>query len=396
MTTPEIFDDQTDFSLVLGGPLFQLMRRAHLSGNGLELSRRRTIAIASLAWLPLMVLSVIDGQAFSGGSKIPFLYDIESHIRFLIALPILIAAEPIVHARIRPAVKKFVQRRIVLPEEIPKFHAIIDSAMRLRNSIAIEVGLLILVYTLGLWVWRSQVASGTTSWYATSDGAHLYLTLAGYWYVFVSIPAFQFVLLRWYFRFFIWSQFLWRVAKLNLRLIATHPDRAAGLGFLGGSSYAFGPILFAQGALLSALIANRVLYEGQDLMSFKREAVGLIVFFLSIVLTPLFVFTPSLARAKRQGLHDYGQLASCYVHEFASKWIEGGASDKEQLLGNDDIQSLADLGNSFAVVQETRIVPFNLKDMARLAAATAAPLVPLGLLIFSVEELVTQLAKILM
>ena len=30
-----------DFSLVLGGPLFQLFRRAHLSGDALELMHRR-------------------------------------------------------------------------------------------------------------------------------------------------------------------------------------------------------------------------------------------------------------------------------------------------------------------------------------------------------------------
>ena len=37
-----------DFSLVLGGPLFQLLRRSHLSGNALELVRRRVIVISLL------------------------------------------------------------------------------------------------------------------------------------------------------------------------------------------------------------------------------------------------------------------------------------------------------------------------------------------------------------
>src|SRR5664279_1124262 len=81
-----------------------------------------------------------------------------------------------------------------------------------------------------------------------------------YWYEIVSIPIFQFVLLRWYLRFFIWFQFLWQVSKLDLHLIPTHPDRAGGLAFLGKSSYAFSPILFAQGALLAGVIASRVLY----------------------------------------------------------------------------------------------------------------------------------------
>lgn len=395
MTSPTISEHDPNFSLVLGGPLFQLYRRAHLSGDALELAHRRVLVLAVVAWLPLLLLSVMGKHALGGTLKVPFLYDIEAHVRFLIALPILIAAEPIVHSRIRPAVKRFLERGIIIPEDVPRFDAAIDSAMRLRNSLIVEVAILVLVYTFGLWASLSQIVPEITTWYATSEGSQWHFTVAGYWYVFVSIPIFQFILLRWYFRLFIWFQFLWRVSKLKLRLIATHPDRAGGIGFLGASSYAFGPILFAQGALLAGLIAVRVLYEGQNLMAFKLDAGGLVAFFVMFVLGPLMVFTPHLARAKRQGLRDYGQLASRYVQGFEEKWIPEGQSSEGELLGSGDIQSLADLGNSFTVVQEMRLVPFGLKDAGRLAVATSAPLIPLGLTIFSLEELVSRLIKIL-
>ena len=392
---PESKNEPPDFSLVLGGPLFQLLRKTRLSGDGLELARRRVLVISTITWLPLLLLSLIDGQALTG-VRIPFLYDIEAHIRFLLALPILIAAELIVHSRIRPAAKRFLERRIVVGDNIPEFHRAIESAMRVRNSLAVEVTLLILVYPLGLWVWRTQIATGVPSWYSMGQGSPWDFTLAGYWYAFVSIPIFQFILLRWYLRLFIWFWFLWRVSRLNLRLFATHPDRAAGLGFLGTSSYAFGPILFAQGTMLAGLIANRILYDGQQIVAFKMEVIGLVVFFMLFILSPLLVFAPHLARAKRRGMRDYGKLASLYVDEFDAKWIRGSASGGEQLLGNGDIQSLADLGNSFSVISDTRLAPFGLKDLARLAAATAAPLLPLGLTVFSLEEVVTRLIKILL
>ena len=395
MSKPEILDDHPDFSLVLGGPLFQLYRRARLSGAALELAHRRMIVLTVVAWLPLLLLSVIGKHALGDTVKVPFLYDIEAHVRFLIALPILVAAELMVHSRIRPAVKRFVERGIIVPEDMPRLHAAIDSAMRLRNSLIVEVALLVLVYTFGLWVSLSQVAPELTTWYATSEGSQWHLTLAGYWYAFVSIPIFQFILLRWYLRLFIWFKFLWRVSKLNLRLIATHPDRAAGLGFLGHLSYAFGPILFAQGTLLAGLIADRILFAGQNLNDFKLDMGGLVVFFVLFILSPLIVFTPHLARAKRQGLRDYGRLASRYVQEFEGKWVDGDAPQGEEFIGSADIQSLADLGNSYKVIQEMRVVPFGLKDATRLAAATAAPLLPLALTIFSLEELVTRLIKIL-
>lgn len=389
-----ILQESPDFSLVLGGPLFQLLRRAHLSGGLLELLHRRIIVITMIAWLPLLILSSLGGHALGGGVTLAFLRDIETQIRFLIALPVLIFAELIVHLRLRPVVQNFVKRNIVVAEEMPKFHAAIDSATRWRNSIPLELGLVIFVLTVGHWLWRSQGALGTSSWYAIPEGAHLHLTPAGYWFAFVGIPIFQFMLLRWYLRLLIWFRFLWQVSRLNLHFITTHPDRAAGLAFLGKSSYAFGPVLFAQGAMLAGLIASRVLYGGESLLSFKMEAVGLIGFFLLFILGPLTMFSPQLARAKRKGLADYGMLASRYVEGFEKKWVLGSASPHDELLGAADIQSLADLGNSYAVVREMSPVPFGLQDMTRLAAATAAPLVPLGLTIFSLEELLMRLIKV--
>src|SRR5271154_2537245 len=91
-----------DFSLVLGGPLFHLYRRMHLSLDGLELLRRRMLVITLFAWLPLLFLSVLDGHSLGGAIKIPFLYDVEAQVRFLIALPLLIILEVIVHRRIDP------------------------------------------------------------------------------------------------------------------------------------------------------------------------------------------------------------------------------------------------------------------------------------------------------
>jgi len=118
-----------DFSLVLGGPLFQLLRKAHLEGNALELLHRRIFTFITLTWFPLLVLSML-GMSAAGGARISFFRDIEVHARFLLALPILIGAELLVHSRIRAAVRSFVEWRIVLPEDMPRFHRAIESAVR--------------------------------------------------------------------------------------------------------------------------------------------------------------------------------------------------------------------------------------------------------------------------
>src|SRR5512142_478573 len=101
------FREPQDFSLVLGGPLFQILRRAHLSGDALDLLRQRILVISLLAWFPLLVLSVVGGQVLGGSAAVPFLMDVEVHVRFLVALPLLIIAELIVHERMRPVVRQF-------------------------------------------------------------------------------------------------------------------------------------------------------------------------------------------------------------------------------------------------------------------------------------------------
>ena len=105
------------------------------------------------------------------------------------------------------------------------------------------------------------------------------------------------------------------------------------------------------------------------------------------------MFTRTMVLARRKGLADYGLLAQRYVESFDQKWVRGG-SPSEELLGTGDIQSLADLGNSYQVVREMRVVPFGLQDVSRLALATAAPLTPLLLTIFSLEELLIRIFKV--
>ena len=396
MSKPTKFKMPDDFSRILGGPLYQLFIRAKINTDTLGLLKRRVLVISLLTWLPLLLLSVWTGDVAGGASKVPFFYDVDVHARFLLALPLLLVAELVVHQRIRRVVKQFVERGIVPTQARPEFEAIIGSAMRLRNSMVIEILLIVLVWTGGHYLWSSQVTLETATWYASVvDGQHRF-SPAGYWYAYISIPIFQFMLLRWYFRIFIWARFLWQVSRMDLHLVPTHPDRAAGLGFLGGSAAAFMPLLLSQGVLLAGQIANRIFYADQTLLNFKPEIVAVVIFLLLLVLGPLCVFAPRLAQVKRQGLLEYGALASRYVDGFDQKWLRGGAPLDEQLMGSGDIQSLNDLAGSFEVVQSMRPFPFGKTVVLQTAIAALLPVLPLALTMISLEDIVKRLLGILL
>jgi hypothetical protein len=385
-----------DFSLVLGGPLFQFFIRARINTDTLGLLNRRVLIISLFAWLPLLLLSVWAGDAIGGASKVPFFYDVDVHVRFLVALPLLLVAELMVHQRIRLIVKQFIERGIVPPQTRLQFEALIGSAMRLRNSKLIEAFLIVLVWTVGHYLWSSQIALETVTWYAGIENGQHRLSPAGYWFAYISIPIFQFLLLRWYFRIFIWTRFLWQVSRMDLHLVPTHPDRAAGLGFLGGSTAAFMPLLLSQGALLAGQIANHIFYQGETLLDFKPEIVAVEVFLLLLVLGPLCVFAPKLADVKRQGLLEYGALASRYVDDFDQKWLRGGAQPDEPLVGTGDIQSLNDLAGSFEIVKSMQPFPFGKTIVLQTAIVGLTPLLPLALTMISLEEIVKRLLGVLL
>jgi hypothetical protein len=392
-TANSVRPDRGGFSLVLGGPLYQLLLRTHLLAPPVALLRRRIIASILITWVPLAVLTAIEGT-FSGGVKVPFPSDL-GNTRFFIVLPILIAAEAIVHRRVRAIVDQFHERELVAPEDSFRFDAFMAQAIKLRNSVAAELCLVLLSYTAGHWVWSHYGSLHIATWYTNADGSTR-LNLAGNWMAFVSLPIFRFILLRWYFRLFIWYLFLWRVSRLKLKLNALHPDRAGGLGFLSNSIAALTPVLVAQSCLLASQIGNEILHEGATLPNFQFVIAGFGVFLILTVLTPLAFFSTQLIEAKFSVARSYGGVASRYVNEFRRKWLDPAGRPDEPLLGSADIQSLADLSNSFQVVQEMRLFPCVWAAVLRLVVTLAIPLIPLALTMVSFNDIAVRLFKLLL
>jgi len=383
--------DAKSLSLVLGGPLYQLFLRSRLARPPMELLHRRIIALVLITWLPPAVLTLVEGNA-SGGVAVPFFKHLAIHVRFLISLPLLIMAETLVHYGVMNAVTQFSSRGLIAPAVQNRFDAAIASAAKLRNSVVAELVLLILAWTVGYSIWK-QNALGQDSWYGGHGTPY---TLAGLWYVFVSLPLFRFILARWGFRLLIWYRFLWSVSRLPLRLDALHPDRAGGLGFLGQTPFVFMPVFLAQTCLLSGKIADHIWHDGAKLPQFKLEIVAILLVQVLLGYFPLLFFAPQLVRARLIGLREYGVVGMNYVTAFRQKWITSTTKEKEPLLGTADIQSLADLGNSFEVIQGMNLLPFSNKSVIRLAIILVLPILPLFLTMIPLSEIIDRLLKMVL
>ena len=375
-----------------GGGLDCLQRWARLSGDAPRQVRRRVAVFVLVAWLPLLLLSALAGQLIGGGLSVPFLRDIEAHVRFLVALPLLIIAEVEVHHRLPLLMSQFAERRLLPEHALPRFDAALSSASRLRKSVLADILIVALVYGFGILVlWRQYWTLDSATWYATPSSAGSTLTPAGIWYGFVSVPIVQFLLLRWYYRLFVWARFLWQVSRIELNLMPAHPDRVGGLGFISTVAHAFTMLALAHGAITCGQIAGRIFFAGARLPQFADALAGLVIFVLCIILGPLLFFAGQLRDAKKAGLAKYGKLAERYVRGFDGKWLEGAAPADDLLLGTPDIQSLADLANSYQVVQTMRLSPVSRESVLHLALATLVPVAPLLLTVFPLNELLKML-----
>jgi hypothetical protein len=391
----KVLTDLGNFSLVSGGPLYQLWRRTRLTGDAMQGAHRRVFAAVVLTWVPLLLLSIVEGRAWGDHVVVSFLMDAETHVRLLVAVPLLILAEVKAHRELPSIMRCFVDRGLISAAERPRLDAAVAAAVRLRNSVAAELLIIVLVYGVGmLIIRRTQFLLDTETWYATAaTGGGLRLTAAGWWGALVAMPLVQFLCVRWFFRLFVWGRFLWQVSRIPMNLEPAHPDGTAGLHFIALFERACRMVMLAMGAVLAGMIANKILYAGAGLLDFKVEAVGMVVLLIFMVFGPMLFFTPRLLDVKHHGIADYGRLGQRYAREFDRKWVRGEPPADEPLLGSADIQSLADLRNSFLVVKDIRWTPFDLWDVVTLAAFTVLPLAPLLLTTFSVEEIIDRLLK---
>jgi hypothetical protein len=380
-----------------GGPIQRFTQRL-ADRLGLELTVRvRIIGFLVITWVPLLVFAVMEGRAVGASPKESLLEDFGTYARFFLAVPLLIVAELVVGPRLREAGLQFVHGGFIRPEDHAAFDHAIARAAKWRESVwaeSIVLGAAVIgswtltpetVYGEGLATWRLPTRAAT---------AGLGLSFTGLWYHLIAVPILQFFWYRWLWRLFVWEGFLWTVSRLNLNLVGTHADQAGGLQFLGTAHSSLGIFALALSSVLSAEVAFLVVFERVDLVTFKVPYVALLVIVELIFLGPLLMFIPILIRTRLAWLYEYSLLVDRYNRSFHEKWITGQAPAGEALLGSSDIQSLADLGNSFKYVQEMKALPFSLRVVIQLAIVTTLPCLPLVFLVMPIDKIIELLTKV--
>ncbi len=378
-----------EFSIIHGGLLQRFFDKIHLLQKGESNTGRSVLFVVAVTWLPLMVLAAYDHVLF-GSIEVPLWMDFATHIRFLVVIPLMFLAEKSVHERSFQATNQFIRTGLIDQNSLEQFRNAMTKADRMCESLWAEIFLFVIVL-MGVYFKVIQNELDISTWYYPWSDSRL--SAPGIWLVFVSLPLFQFLVLRWIWRWLIWFRFLFLVSKIKFRLYPAHPDKAGGLGFLGEPPLTFGPITLALGVLFAAMLANRMVYLDYQL----QDHLGLIGLFVLMVIfinvAPLLVFGLKINRARRMGIFDYSSLIIQHHREFDDKWIEH--QPQEGLLGSSDPSSGMDLSGQYDFINQMRPFPFDLRTMLASLVISVIPILPLFAIEFPIVQLIGMLVKML-
>jgi hypothetical protein len=355
---------------------------------------RRAALSVLITWFPLVILSAVEGLAIGHRVRIPLLYDFAAYARSLVAIPVLILAEGPIEWHLTKVAAHFLHSGLVPEHNYPDYESALKRAAKRRDSVLAEVVILGLA-VVSRFIVRNEFPFHFSTWRSLMVGSTPILTWAGWWYLCVTATVFQFLFWRWLWRLFIWYEFLWRMCKLDLRLIPTHPDREAGLGFVGDGQRFFWTIIVAYSVAAAGILSNETLFAGASLRRYEFALAGYVVAVLLVFLGPLLMFTPRLIKAKLESLHAYGAFAVSHNLMFHGKWVQGEYPKSEAALGTPDISSLADLGNAYEVLDRMRPVPFDPSDAIVLSLAAVMPMAPLLLTIMPFGQIIDFVSKTL-
>jgi hypothetical protein len=375
-----------EISLIRGGPFYRAQQAAGIiRPNRWNHVRRVTFAVV-IGWLvPVLITSF-----FNPGGLVSLLRDYRAYSRMIIAVPALLAGQHLMELRFNMIVKHISNAELLDAAGLARMNHMIARLIRLRDSRIPELVILLFVGVHTATSFKGQVDA--TPWLAHGTGADLHLTPAGWYAVLVSSTLFQFLLGLGLWKWLLWTLFALNLSRLDLKLVPTHPDGHAGLGFLGLTPVAFTPISFAAAAVIGATWRYEMLHHGVNLMSFKLPAIVLVITIALVALGPLAFFVPRLAALRRQGILDYGVLGQIHSTDFHEKWIRQRRGHEAEFLSAPESSTLADYGHSYERLVQLKPFPADRGALVGLAASIVVPMLPV---IFAVIPFVVVLKALL-
>src|SRR5271157_951660 len=337
-----------------GGPFFEMQRRLGLLREDALLAGRRAAIYVALAWGVPLILSLVAGRAFGPADSHPYLIDFAALARFFIAVGLFVLAEQQVEAGLKGKLGQLVRAPIIAPNSYEEAARVVARALKLRDSGVAEIVCLVLAIAPTL-AWLARLlGADESSWAVQIANGAAYPTLAGLWTVIVSAPLFYFLLLRGLWRYLVWAWLLWRIASLELRLVATHPDGKAGLGFLAEYPNAYSMFVFAMSSAMAITVVRHVFETNISSVTFGYIITGWLAIVFAFFVAPLLAFSKPLSELKRRSEEILGARATRF-HRAAERALIGRNIVANDPSEADPDRAAADPSAQYAVTRKLSV-----------------------------------------
>ena len=380
-----------EFSAVDNELPLRWLRRARLvPADGLG-TVRRAVFFALLTWLPIVAWSLYAGRFATADPGEPLLHHFGIHVRCLLAIPFFILAEASLHNASRRILGQFRSSGVVSAELRDRFDSTIADVRRLRDLS------LPWVFVFGAaiaWsvVEQPSVRDDTMSWAFGADGG---LGFGGLWFAYVVRPIFLALLLGWLWRMLLVAWWFWKVSKLGLALVPTHPDRTGGIAFVEKVPGAFALVTFAVTAVIASRWAHDIEFHAATLQSFKLPGALFVILWTLLALLPLLGLAPALVGMRARAIPAYGALIGEQGRLIHRRWILREAVPDTPLLDAPEIGPVADANAMYDAVKKIRGVPIGKGAIMKVLLPIALPFIVVAALQIPLKELLIKLAKAL-
>jgi len=384
--------------LSTGGLIFRFYNLLHIQEPQSYSITRRIVVIITLSWLPLFLLTGIEGNLFNSNLDLPFLFDLQPYVKYLGILPFLIVAGKFIDPLIASVIHSMRSSGILGENNKGQYEEAIERLAIRKDSYIADIVIIFISYTIVLSfqanLERFDASLEYTNWITSHSATGVHLTLAGWWFVLVSSPVLQIVFFRWFWRFYLWGTFLFQVSRIKLDLQPTHPDLAGGLGILKNGENAFILIFIAMAMNLSISLSVDIQCTDMNLVQALPIVLSYIIASLVLMTIPLFVFSRQLGYARRWGRVVYGDLGYRLSHAFNEKWGNSrNLSDGDELLKTDDSSVVCDYGDIYNTVRDMRFIPISLEGLVMQTVTLILPFLPLLLTEFSLPDILRRVVE---
>ena len=333
-----------------------------------------------VAWVPPAILFWTYSYEPGLSAKNNFFRDVAGIGQCFLGYPLFLFAEWKVNKSTSSSLRTFLERPVIDDRDRASYQAILTKLYRLKKMLAFDLSYLFLGYLFS-WLWISaELQNGIDTWHARrgADGIE-HITAAGLWAAMIGVPLYNYWWLRFLGKCSMWSWALWKISRLRLHLVPTHPDRTAGLYFISKTQTSFGAVIFAFGvSAIAATIGHKLIIEEASPLAFAvwGPLVGYIVLAPLVFTLPLFAFTPQLKELKHHTEEQFNRQLANLSRQFEKNWLKG-EKGKTNLIAP-EISAMADITSAYHTAEKLRVVPFDFESGSKLIASTVTPFIPLA------------------